>query len=173
MAQDNRRIRDAIQKIAKQGKRDFLISIPAKVTAVNNNLCDVEPVSGDAEIFDVRLQPGDIDGIYIEPKINSIVYITQLDENNYFVTMYSEIVSIKLGDGSNGGLTITPELKTQLEKSNNLITALIGIINGPPIPEPGLGAPSAFQTALKGAIAGKSLGTFEKIENETITHGNL
>ena len=173
MAQDNRKVRDAIQKIARQGNKDYLISIPAKVTAVNKNLCDVEPVSGDAEIFDVRLQPGNVPGIYVEPKIDSIVYITQLDENNYFVVMYSEIVSIKLGNGENGGLIITPELKEQLEQNNELLQSLLDVISGAPIAEPGNGAPSALQIALAGAIAGQSLGNFENIENETITHGNL
>jgi len=173
MGGDNRKIRDAIQKIAKQKREDYLISIPATVTDVSGHLCDVEPNNGDAEIFDVRLQPSNVKGIYIEPVVGSTVYITQLDENNYFVVMYSEVVQIQIGGDDYGGLTITPELRNQLEKNNNLLQQLINILNGPPIPEPGNGAASALQAALSASITGLSLGTFDSIENENITHGKI
>ena len=171
MQEDNRKIRDAIKKMAKGNK--ILVSIPAKVIDVNGHLCDVEPVNGDAEILDVRLQTSNVKGQYLKPKINSIVYISMLDEDNYFVSTYGELELIELGGDEYGGLTITPELQKQLDVTNELLKALILVIDGPPIPEPGAGAPSAFQTALKSALIGQSLGDYSNIENETITHGKL
>lgn len=44
-------------------------------------------------------------------------------------------------------------------------TAFFAIVTGPPIPEPGLGAPSAFQTALAAAIAGAG-GTPSQLESK-------
>lgn len=56
--------------------------------------------------------------------------------------------------------------QTELNKDNSILTALVGIINGTPIPEPGNGAASALQTALKGAITGKTNADFSKIKSE-------
>lgn len=56
--------------------------------------------------------------------------------------------------------------KTEIEKTNTLLQALITIISGAPIPEPGSGAPSALQTALAGAISGQSLGSFTDITSD-------
>lgn len=75
------------------------------------------------------------------------------------------------GDGF-GGLTKTPELISQLNKNNKILSGIISVINNPsPIPEPGNGAPSALQAALKASIAGKVMGDFSNIENKTIKHG--
>ena len=71
---------------------------------------------------------------------------------------------------ANGGLTITPELKTQLDTTNSLLQALIDIISGTPVNEPGNGAPSALQSALAAAITNESLGTYDNIENEDVKH---
>lgn len=80
--------------------------------------------------------------------------------------------AIKLLDGTYGGLTKTQELQTQLNKTNDLLTQILNIINGSTVTEPGNGAPSALQAALKVAITGKSLGDYSNIENSHITHGN-
>ena len=166
----SREIRESIKKIVGN---ESITSFPCKVIAVNDNLCDVEPVSGDAEILDVRLQPSNVAGIYIKPKTDSIVYVTELNVDNFFVTLYSEIEEIELGGDTYGGLTITPELQENLDKNNSLIQALLNIISGSPIPEPGNGSPSAFQSALAAAIVGKTLGNFDDIENEKIKHGDF
>jgi hypothetical protein len=57
------------------------------------------------------------------------------------------------------------ELNTQLDTSNELLQALIDIIKGGPINEPGNGAPSALQLALSNAIATKSLGDYSNIKS--------
>lgn len=75
-----------------------------------------------------------------------------------------------LNGGKNGGLTITPKLVEELNKTRTLLQTIIGIINGPPIPEAGNSSPSSFKTALQSAIAGQSLGEFSQIENKKIKH---
>lgn len=77
---------------------------------------------------------------------------------------------ITYNDGENGGLTITPALVSELNKNNIILQSLMAVINGAPVPEPGAGSPSALQTALKGAIAGKAVGDFSQVENAKIKH---
>jgi hypothetical protein len=57
------------------------------------------------------------------------------------------------------------ELQTQLNKTNDLLQALVTILNETAIPEPGAGAPSALQLALKTAIIGKALGSYTDIKS--------
>lgn len=77
---------------------------------------------------------------------------------------------ITMNDGGYGGLTKTPTLREELNKTHELLQALITVINGAAIPEPG-GGSSALQAALKGAITGMQLGVYDDIENGKITHG--
>ena len=87
-----------------------------------------------------------------------------------FVEMFSEVESIVIDGGENGGLTITPKLVDELGKTNSLLQAFITVISGATVPEPGNGSPSALQIALKGAITGKQLGDYSEIENTKIKH---
>lgn len=144
----------------------------AKVISVDSSdkLCTVEVVDG-AEIEGVRLQQlaGD-NGLLMIPSIDSMVIISYTDKTTAYVSMFSYIDSVVFQGGNNGGLTITPELVNNLDKNNDIIQGMLNIINGPPIPEPGNGAPSAFQTALAGALAGLAVGDFSAIENVNFKH---
>lgn len=72
--------------------------------------------------------------------------------------------TFKINTGSEA-MVLGDELKTQLDKTNVLLQALIDILNGASIPEPGNGAPSALQLALKTAIIGKALGSYTDIKS--------
>jgi hypothetical protein len=72
--------------------------------------------------------------------------------------------ALKINEGSQP-MVLGNELKTQLDKSNNLVQALINIINGPAIPEPSSGSPSALQAALHAAIATLQLGDYTHIKS--------
>ena len=110
-------------------------------------------------------------GIVITPVSGSSVIVSRIgDSDEMFVEMFSDVESIVMDGGDNGGLTITPELVKQLNNTNNLLQAIITILSGAPIPEPGNGSPSALQTSLKTAITGKQLGDYSKIENTKIKH---
>jgi hypothetical protein len=110
-------------------------------------------------------------GIVITPTSGSSVIVSRIGESDeLFVEMFSEVESVVFDGGENGGLTITPKLVQELNKNNELLQAIVTVLSGTLIPEPGSGSPSALQTALKGAITGKQLGDFSEIENTKIKH---
>lgn len=95
-------IRDAINKIIE--KRLPLMSIPAKVTAVDESkgVCDVEPLDGTAEIFDVLINAEQTDdaGIVAVPAVDSVVYVTFVSKDVAFISLSSVIdkVFIKINN---------------------------------------------------------------------------
>jgi hypothetical protein len=87
--------------------------------------------------------------------------------------MYIDVIKdvIKLNGDSEGGVLIEKKLVDELKKVNDILQAIMTILSGPPIPEPGSGAPSALQTALKGVLAGKLLPAYLQITNDKVKHG--
>jgi len=167
-------------------------TFPAMVLSVDEAAKTIDVLDQeDNEVFNVRLKASIDDeqnGVVEIPVVASwvLVGIIGNDENSLFVLMCNDVEKLVgfIGDttcsidtdgividgGANGGLTITPELVTNLDKTNALINALTTIISGVPIPEPGNGAPSALQAALATALTGQSLGDFSAIENERVKH---
>ncbi len=128
-----------------------------------------EGMSDELAYYDVALGFGSCD---VKPVIESdcIIGILEGQESVAWLIYASETELVEFNGGENGGLTNTPELKTQLEKTNETLQAIITVLSGALIPEPGSGSPSALQTALKAAITGKQLGDFGDIEDTKITH---
>jgi len=79
--------------------------------------------------------------------------------------------SVELNGKSFGGLVKGEELKTQLDKNSEILQSILTTLVTP-VPEPGNGSPSAFQAALKAALAGKAPGVFSAIESDKVFHGN-
>lgn len=77
---------------------------------------------------------------------------------------------VEYNGGTLGGMVKAKELATESNKDKAILDLLLGIINGPPIPEPGGGAPSALQAALQAALAGKQSGVWTNLEDTTVTH---
>lgn len=188
----DRKIGDLIKQLAGTFGADEVYLLPCTVDSVDlsTRSCNCTPVGGNAttELPDVKLMADVDDGVLIEPAIGSLVLVMLSKRTAAMVIMYSEIAGITMiaGDmglkltangivmngGGYGGLIKINELKTQLEKNNSLLSALIDTLSGAPIAEPGNGAPSALQQALAVAIQGKALANFKDIENTNITHGN-
>ncbi len=143
------------------------------VKTVNEDSCDVE-IEKDLTLFKARLNTilKQDSGIQIKPKQGSKVLcgIIENNPNDAFVIRASEVDTVTINKGDNGGLTITPKLVEELNKNNQVLQGIMQILNGAPITEPGNGSPSALQIALKEAISGKKLGDFSQIENEKIKH---
>lgn len=78
---------------------------------------------------------------------------------------------IKINGDDLGGLIKIEELKKELQKNNIILEILLKICTSSPIPEPGNGSPSAFQSALMSALSGKQVGNFNNIENDKVLHG--
>lgn len=136
-------IRELIQELAKTDAEVY--SVIGKVTALNqtDRTCTVEPLNGDAELFDVRLQAVEkgANGFCIEPKINSDVVVTFINKNLAYVALCSEVENVKLNIGTqevlidNQSMTINGFLKVASEVSDlkTVVGELIDAIMGLPI----------------------------------------
>lgn len=178
----DRQIIEAVRKLAGVQFTDQVSTIACTVNSVDiaARTCDCTPISGEAgtDIPNVALMAEVEDGFLLIPEVDSTVFVVYSKYNPPYVSLFSKIAgvlftsgTIQFNDGSFGGLTKTPELRDQLNKTNQLLTAILDVLNGPPINEPGSGAPSALQTALKAALVGEALGDYTSIENEIVTHG--
>lgn len=167
---DLREILQEFAQLAFNGEKIY--SNIAKVVSVDQaeKTCSVDVING-PNIEDVRLQQlSDDNGFLVVPSIGSLVIISWTDKTTAFVSMFSQIDSIIYQGGANGGLAITPTLVENLNKNNDILTALLNILTGAPIPEPGNGSPSALQAALGASLAGLSVGDFSAIENDKFLH---
>lgn len=67
---------------------------------------------------------------------------------------------IRIGaDDASEAIPLGTTQKQKLDQILNYLKALHNILNGPPIAEPGMGAPSALQTSLKAAVIATPLPT--------------
>jgi hypothetical protein len=171
-------IQEAVKQLAGTS---FIPTVLGKVDSVNEEeyTCSVQPVDESlAELLDIKLQPvlKPAKGIRIIPVVGSFVYVTLDSETTGYVSLYSEIqkiqidgTSIIVNEGKNGGLIKYNTFSAELDKTNQALQSIISILTGTPITEPGNGSPSALQTALSSALAGKMVGDFSNIEDKTIT----
>lgn len=141
--------------------------------------CEVAPVDGTANVTNVRLQASlsQSVGMVSIPKVGSKVMVTFFNQSKGFVSLATEVDKVLLdceevtmNGGDNGGMVNIKTLVTELNKNNAMLNALLAVIGGAPIPEPGLGAASVFQAALNAATAALSLGSFDSIEDTKIKH---
>lgn len=175
-------IKDLIWKLVKD--RVIVPNITCTVKSVNKEEDTIEatPVIEHADFVDVSLTANiksKDSKFVIYPKVGTTVIISIKDnlKAEASVSGYSEIDEIRANcesflhnKGENGGLIKIEKLITELEKLNSFNSAFKTILNGTPIPEPGNGAPSAFQAALKlsnGSIANPN---YSQIENEKVKH---
>jgi hypothetical protein len=77
---------------------------------------------------------------------------------------------IVINNGQNGGLININTLIAELNKNNAILNAILSVLGGAPIPEAGLGAPSALQVALNGVTAALQVGSFSNMEDDKVTH---
>lgn len=167
--------------------REKIYSQPCRVLSVDvsTRTCQLEPINGDAERKGrIQADLSLIEGIYIKPAVDSKVILTFINNLTGVITNYSEIdsIEIKISDkqlnidstevsfngGAIGGMVRGDNLKTESEKDKSIIDAILSIINGSQIPEPGSGSPSALQAALKTALTGLSSGVWTNLENTDI-----
>lgn len=161
-------IKEAIQKIAANpiasGK-----AMLCTVDEVSGSTCKVTTLETEIELFGVRLQTEASNGMLLKPAVGSVVVVAPIADFEFVVIMYSAIDEITLLDGSFGGLTKTQELKTQLDKTNEIVTIIHNVLTTwAPVANDG-GA--ALKAAAISALTGKTEGDFSNIENGSIKHG--
>jgi hypothetical protein len=119
-------IADLIKRLAQSSDLNHKagFGVLCKVMAVDDAAItiDVEPVNGDAPLFDVRLQANfEQNGVVWFPKAGSLVIVSVLEDGAPFVSMFSEIEKIVVKkDGF--------DLKEQLNKLLTLNESLIDMV---------------------------------------------
>jgi hypothetical protein len=162
-------IAETIRMIANKDRLPF--GSVCKVLSVDAGAatCVCEPIDDSADIEDVRLQPSPASGILTIPVVGSMVIVQMRNDVEGFVAMFSEVDSIRFRDGSFGGITKTQELKTQLDKTNQVLQAIANTLTTWTVAANDGGA--ALKAAAIAALAGKVVGDYSGIENGNITHG--
>ena len=165
----------AIKKMANKGMNGISNAEVLEVYK-NKNTCDVKVLKTGEELYDVVLQS--IAGNYQRPIVaypvkGSTVTIAYfgISGDAAIVVETTEVDEVLIGGNEFGGLVKVEALTQELAKNNEILTSIMNIINAAPIPEPGNGAVSAFQAALKGALIGLNVGNFSEIANEKVKHG--
>jgi hypothetical protein len=142
--------------------------------------CTVEDFEGN-EHSNVRLKATiDSDkGFVLYPKDNSVVMVGRMkkDDSDLYVALFGEIESIEIdatativfNQGENGGLTITPELKKQLEKLTARVDGIIDAIKNGKVATDQSGA-ALLTSFIAGVTSIVDKEDFSAIENEKIKH---
>lgn len=160
---------DIIRKLAANGEQVY--SIPCEVTAVNGDFADLTPLNGDAKIFDVKLTAGTSNTPFlITPTVGSTVLATFLSKDTAFVSLYSEIDSVKIRGDQFGGLVKVQELVDKINQLENQINDIYNVLIGISIPLAPSGtypfAPNFVNISPIAPITGKS-----DLENTEVLHG--
>jgi len=167
-------IAELIKQLAGQNDEfSEIYAVPCTVKSYDGSAktCVCSPSNGDADLIDVRLQADDGNSFYVVPRVGSAVMVQPINNMTGFIVMFSQVESIQFLDGSFGGLTKTQELKTQLDKTNEVINAIVNSLqNWTPVSNDG-GA--ALKTYFATQISGKTIGDYSGIENGKITHGDI
>ncbi len=146
-------------------------SMLCTVKSVSGSTCNVATLDTEVDLYDVRLQAQTSNGILLKPKVGSIVVVDPITDFEFVVVMFSDIDEITLLDGSFGGLTKTQELKTQLDKTNEVVQAIVDTLQQwTPVPNDGGAALKAF---FPTKLLAKVVGDYSDIENEKIIHGTI
>lgn len=137
--------------IVKQRVKEF----NGMVATINS----VDPITKTCEVTDlrggiitkVRLIAANTTGMYLIPSVNSVVVVHMISDQDYYVSLFSQLDGITMLDGSFGGLV---EVVNLVSKINTIETKLNAVITG-----------TGFGTVIA------PITTREDIENIKITHG--
>lgn len=163
-------IAEAIKKMAHPIFKDDY-GIVCTVDSIDLTLltCVCSPVNGETSIPGVRLQAQKDNGIVVLPVIGSKVVVQPLNEITGYVALFSQVDTIAYFDGSFGGWVKATELKTQLDKTNAVVQAIVDTLTGwTPVANDGGAALKAF---FPTKLLAKVVGDFSNIQNSKITHG--
>ena len=165
-------LKEVIKKLFEEYDQDsFGVVCRVKSVDVVNLICTCTPLNGDGDFPGVRLKADKTgNGIICIPADNSIVILQPTSQNSGYISMFSQISSIQILDGSRGGLVDVGLLKTQLDKTNKVVNDLkTALTSWTVVPSDG-GA--ALKAAVIAALGIDAVGDFTNISNPNITHGN-
>lgn len=128
------------------------------------------------ELYDIRLVPAmetQANSIVSIPKTGALILvgmISNMPSANYMI-MCQECEKVIINGGDFGGLIKIEELQKQMKKDSDILQALLDVIMGVTILEPGSSASSALQIALKTKMINLQKGDYASIENKNVIHG--
>lgn len=171
-------------------------SIIGIVNAIDedNSTIDVKPVDGSAMCYSVRLKAvidTDDVSIIVIPEEGSTVICAPVEHNDkiLIVSSYSKVKKVSIKNSNGGRLTIeengkinlngdsfsglvkADELKTQLDKTNQVVNALVESLLGF-VPVAGDGG-AALKAYAGVQLAGKVTGDYSNIKNTDVNHGSI
>lgn len=161
-------IHDLIKSLAGTRGDDKLMLLQGEVKSVdlNNQICEVETLSGTATLlFECMLNSGVSDGVIYEPVVGSDVYFLASKSSQPFIVQYSDIKSISLLGDEFGGLIKIDELVKKINNLEDKIKDIILKFNTHS--HPSNGAPSGVQIIDNVVKTKKS-----DLENTSVTHGS-
>lgn len=141
--------------------------------------CVVKPVDA-PELLGVRLKSiigNTTTRLVIIPKVGSYVTVSVLNniETETYVTQFSEVDKILTNcenviynGGDKGGLVNWPDAKEQLDKTNEVLQAVVDSLKNF-VPVAGDGG-AALKTFFNTTLGTKTKGNFEDLEDTTIKH---
>jgi hypothetical protein len=173
------KIIESIQKIVNQSTRASIIPAVVKSFNADNWTCVIEYKNLELDARTRAVINAEASGIFVEPVVGSAVLIGLIEDNinALFVVKWSEIVKYKLDaerielNGDGFSIVKAETLQQVMDHNAQFIQVFKNILSGPPITEPGNGAPSALQIALNTALGTVQWGDHSNIQNETIKHG--
>ena len=180
---------ESLNKLISKANKSCFFTAEVILVDKDNFTLNAKLEDSELEILGIRLKPSEgASKTFIQfPKVGSRVLLSRLDNTEYLLLACDEVETVLwqnsgsfnmeikadgeliFNGGSLGGLVKAQELKLQLQKNNDVLAAILAVINGAPIPEAGNGAPSALQVALKAVVTGKILGNFNQLENPKIS----
>lgn len=172
------KIVEAIEKIVALRVKSSIITGVVKSFNAQNWTCEVEYKG---LVLPTRLRAvinSEVSGIRVEPVIGSTVLLGCIDDNlNALVAIqFSEIKLVKIDadkvelNGNQFSIVKAETLQQVMDQNANFINAFKQALTVP-VPEPGNGAPSAFQAALNSSLSFLQWGNHNNIQNDTIKHG--
>jgi hypothetical protein len=136
----------------------------------DDNTANCDPIDGGTQILNCRIQADLQNGLFLKPTVGSIVAVQMYDDFTGVIVCFSQLDSIQMLDGTFGGITKTQELKTQLDKTNDVLQAIVDSLkNWTVTPNDGGAALKAYFITQLGT---KVKGDYTDIENAAVTHGN-
>lgn len=164
-------IQDLIRKLADNG--DQVYSQVCRVISVDQDerTCEVEPLSGGADIPSCRLQAslGLTDGLVLFPSVDSFVIVTWLSKNSAFVSVCGQVDEIRLNGDQHGGIIIADKLKDEIDKNSQFLDQLKQILDSwTPVAQDGGAALKAAWMAISSSCQTADL---TDITNDIVKHG--
>lgn len=144
-----------------------------KVVSVDDTArtCKVLTVDTEVEILGVRLQVEVSNGVYYKPSVGSAVVVSPIADFEFVVVMFSALDKIVYLDGSYEGIVKVGELQTQLNKTNEVLQAVVDSLSGwTAVANDGA---AALKIHFTSALGAKVVGNYNNLANDKIHHGTV